>query len=1122
MIKRTLFTISLFSVISSHGQFMDDFKDGDLVNNVLWTGNTSDFEVDTNQKLHLNAAPVANASYLVCESAAINNAVWEFAVRMDFNPSSSNFADVFLISDNENLEDDLNGYFVRIGNSSDEISLYKIESGSIEEIIDGEDDLVNLNPVEVAIKVTRDEVGNWNLYADTLGGSDYILLGNAFDNSIKTAQYFGLKCTYSATRSDLFYFDDFKVSGDPYVDTDAPILEDIVVLDDQNLRLVFNEAIDLVSAKIGKNYNVNQGILSPEEVNFISDNSIELAFSNAFQNGQYYQLQLSNLSDLSGNTISDQSHEFIYFIPGIPKAGSVIINEIFADPTPSQGLEEVEYIEIFNAGNEVYNLENWVLVNSTIEKELPYYPFLKETYLILCDEDDAELMSEYGNVIGIPSFTALNNSSDSLSIKDNNGILLDVVVYHQNWHSSSEFEFGGYALERINPIALCSGSHNWSTSTAIEGGSPGEENSIYDSSPDTKAPEILEFKAESLQSIVIIFNETMDEISLEFGSYSIDGGISVNSSTLIGSYKDRVRLSLSEALNPSNTYILSAENIFDCEGNALASNQVEILLGYEPEYADIIITEIMADPSPFVGLPEAEYIEIYNNSDRLINLGGCSLDEAIIPDHSFLNPGDYLILGSINHEIDFFSYENFVGITPWSDTFLSNSGESIELRDKNKAIINSVEYHYEVHSLNKREGGWSLEIQNIQEWCRGMDNWSSSINTKGGSPGEQNSVYSEVSDETSPILREISFIDEQKIDLHFNEVLDSDLTNIKIQIDQALFSSATEMSSDRTVLVQLAPNMEEGKVYNLEVSGIKDCVGNQINTDNSGVFALPEDAEAGDIVINEVLFNPPEEADDFVEIYNRSEKVINLNQWRLANNDNGIPGNQETICEYGKLIFPGDFLALTTNSDDLAKSYPFSNPKAYYVMDDLPSYNNDEGSVYLMMPNAELSDEFYYQEEYHFTLLDDVKGVSLERIDIDRVTNDPSNWHSASSTEAYGTPGKANSQFFQGSISESSIQIEPELFSPDNDGFEDFLNINYLFDEPGYLASINIFDSRGAPVKTLLSNELMGSTGIIKWDGSTDENSVARVGVYIIFIEIFDLEGNISVFKKTCVVGNRF
>ena len=41
---------------------------------------------------------------------------------MNFNPSNANYTDIYLVSDNPVLTGSLNGYFVRLGNTTDEVS----------------------------------------------------------------------------------------------------------------------------------------------------------------------------------------------------------------------------------------------------------------------------------------------------------------------------------------------------------------------------------------------------------------------------------------------------------------------------------------------------------------------------------------------------------------------------------------------------------------------------------------------------------------------------------------------------------------------------------------------------------------------------------------------------------------------------------------------------------------------------------------------------------------------------------------------------------------------------------------------------------------------------------------
>ena len=169
-------------------------------------------------QLHLLAPAVDDTSYLSVPTTNIET-TWDFFVLMDFNPSSSNLTRVYLVSDNADLTASLNGYFVLIGNTADEISLYRQSGTTITEILDGADGTVNSDPVSVRVRVTRDASGNWELLHDVTGGYSFTSEGTVNDNTFTTTTHFGVWCKYTSTRSELFYFDNL---GDPYVDNTAP------------------------------------------------------------------------------------------------------------------------------------------------------------------------------------------------------------------------------------------------------------------------------------------------------------------------------------------------------------------------------------------------------------------------------------------------------------------------------------------------------------------------------------------------------------------------------------------------------------------------------------------------------------------------------------------------------------------------------------------------------------------------------------------------------------------------------------------------------------------------------------------------------------------------------------
>ncbi|NJO87785.1 MAG: hypothetical protein HC831_01635 [Chloroflexia bacterium] len=158
----------------------------------------------------------------------------------------------------------------------------------------------------------------------------------------------------------------------------------------------------------------------------------------------------------------------------------------------------------------------------------------------------------------------------------------------------------------------------------------------------------------------------------------------------------------------------------------------------------------------------------------------------------------------------------------------------------------------------------------------------------------------------------------------------------------------------------------------------------------------------------------------------------------------------------------------------------------------------------------------------HFGLITDAEGVSLERIDPLKPTDDPDNWHSAASTAGFATPANQNSQFMQLADGiEDDIVIEPETFSPDNDGYEDVAFIRYKFNDPGYVANVSIYDAKGMLVKRIANNELLATEGEFSWNGLHENQTKARIGIYVIYFEVFNLQGVVKKTKKTCVLAGK-
>jgi len=335
-----------------------------------------------------------------------------------------------------------------------------------------------------------------------------------------------------------------------------------------------------------------------------------------------------------------------------------------------------------------------------------------------------------------------------------------------------------------------------------------------------------------------------------------------------------------------------------------------------------------------------------------------------------------------------------------------------------------------------------------------------------------------------------------------------------IPIGSAIATSAS------SVQLTLAQPLVAGPLYTVTVSGVSDCPGNAIGSANTATFALPEPVAPGDVVINEVLYDPRGSGSDFVELYNRSNKVLSLAGWKLANVTDGVVTSPLTITGASFLLLPGEYVLIAEDAFNITTEYPQSQPDRILEAD-MPSYNNGEGSVVLQDPMGVQLDRFDYTDDLHFILLNVTEGVSLERVDPDRPTTDNSNWHSAADDAGFATPGFQNSQYAPASGEGGELVASPDIFSPDNDGYQDVLTLTYTFPEPGYVGTMIVFDIAGREAKTLMNNVLLGTSGSLSWDGILETGDKARIGPYVVYFEVFDLAGNVQKYRRTVTLAHR-
>ncbi|MDR3286340.1 MAG: gliding motility-associated C-terminal domain-containing protein, partial [Prevotellaceae bacterium] len=191
------------------------------------------------------------------------------------------------------------------------------------------------------------------------------------------------------------------------------------------------------------------------------------------------------------------------------------------------------------------------------------------------------------------------------------------------------------------------------------------------------------------------------------------------------------------------------------------------------------------------------------------------------------------------------------------------------------------------------------------------------------------------------------------------------------------------------------------------------------------------------------------------------------------------------------------------------------------IMSEFPTYPNEDGTVVLLDNENNIIDEFSYSDKMHGIFISNSEGVSLERVDFERKSSELGNWQSAAQTAGFATPTYKNSCYTHTEKVDEPFVLSATTFSPDGDGYDDVLFIDYKMPAADFVANVSIYNIRGMFVKEICRNTTLGAEGRLTWDGSKANNAKVPIGPYIIYIEAFDANGKVYKYKKICVVASK-
>lgn len=531
-----------------------------------------------------------------------------------------------------------------------------------------------------------------------------------------------------------------------------------------------------------------------------------------------------------------------------------------------------------------------------------------------------------------------------------------------------------------------------------------------------------------------------------------------------------------------------------------------LLAAFGLAQADIIINEVMSNElGANVSL---EWIELYNNSDSAKSLLFYSLDidgvSLTLPGIS-LGPYQYYIAcRRLYDSATVIGFESVWGDGSglWGDTPQENYQvhrlAELALRNDSGTII--LKYA----SIAKSIFHWTSAGQDGVSWERFAPTSlviSNSFDPRGGTPGRINSSTPRQDDLA---LLKISAYPESDNMTGLNYLI----ANIGLQpVSGAALSIYYDNNEDSIVadsdfvvifnLPDMAPGDTIARIENLHLRGTYATLLARLPQDDRPANNLVLLTAPGEyfppIILSEFLADPqsPLRA-EWVEIKNRSDSTINIKGWLL-----GDSARQYQITALDYFLSVGEYLVLCDDSSAF-KSFYTASEIPLLQMSGWASLNNNGDKIRLTDSFGFVADSFLYSLAYG----DNYTWGRGGEVDI------TGRW--GRSVSPGGTPGQGNEVYYQASASKIEIKVEPNPFSPREDGE---MVITFAV-PPGDNLSMRLYDTEGRVVKTLL-DKMPALDGTVRWNGSSEAGRRLPVGIYILFVEVYGREQ----YKQTVVIA---
>ncbi len=271
---------------------------------------------------------------------------------------------------------------------------------------------------------------------------------------------------------------------------------------------------------------------------------------------------------------------------------------------------------------------------------------------------------------------------------------------------------------------------------------------------------------------------------------------------------------------------------------------------------------------------------------------------------------------------------------------------------------------------------------------------------------------------------------------------------------------------------------------------------------------------AGTVAINELMFNPPSDASDYIELWNAGTDTVLLDGWCI--HDRPTSTRADTLTIRGAVVLPpGAFLAVACDSSVFTQFPELAGSPFVYCGASPLNLNATGDMAVLRDPNGRAIDSVSYSNSWHLVPVSASGGISLEKLNPGLPSAHSDSW-STSGDSRGGTPAQRNSISIPLPAG-GALDATPNPFSRSRN---DLCMISWSLPFRQAHISAGVYDTHGLPQRSLLSVAFTSAEGFVVWNGENDEGSLLAPGAYIVVLEAVDIAtGGVAAEKLIVVIA---